>query len=109
MSRAETEGQRRLAAWFEEDPSRSRAALGRRLGVTGQAVSQWLRGVQPPDESLWELLEAATGIAGLAFLTESEKQKRADRLARLDALRNDVAAVTNETPDRPSATGTDGH
>lgn len=84
-----TDGQKRLDAWFEADPARTRASLASKLGITPQAISMWLsdKNASTPAERLWPLIEAATGIPGVEFLTADEKRERQDRLDRLAALR----------------------
>lgn len=76
-------GRALLAKWFESDPRRTRAALGDRLGITGQAVSGWLRGVARPDEGrMRDLLQHATGIPAETWMTARERTERAAELAR---------------------------
>ncbi len=71
-----------LEAWFKGDPTRSRVALGERLGITGQAVSGWLRVISRPNEGRErELLEHATGIPVDAWMTDAERIEREAAIA----------------------------
>jgi transcriptional regulator with XRE-family HTH domain len=85
-----TKGRDLLARWFEADRTRTRAGLGERLGISGQAVSGWLRAVARPEEGrLRDLLEHATAIPADSWLTKREVEDRAKQVAR---ARGDVAA-----------------
>lgn len=49
-----------LRQWIAEDKdNRTDAAIGRACGVTGQAVSQWRRGLSTPTADKQRLLRAA--------------------------------------------------
>lgn len=74
----ETVGRRQLAVWLASDVKRTRHALGKLIGVSGQAIGLWLARSSRPDERKRELLRIATGIEPSTWLTEHEVEARAE-------------------------------
>lgn len=80
-----TKAQRRLAALLGQSGSVSRAAVGRRLGVTGQAVSAWARGLSRPQYWHRMALERLFGIPAVDWETNSERA-RTERLSDISSI-----------------------
>lgn len=87
-----TLGKQLLTDWFGADDKRTRAGLGERLGITGQAVGGWLRGISRPDERMRVLLEHATGISADAWATDEERASLERGIARARGLDEHSAA-----------------
>jgi transcriptional regulator with XRE-family HTH domain len=78
-------GRKLLNDWFAANESRTRAGLGERLGISGQAVGGWARGIARPDEGhMRKLLELATegAVPEASWETEKEKAQRSIEIAR---------------------------
>lgn len=86
----------RLEKWLEdpEHPERSQEKLGKILGVTQAAVSQWKLGKARPDPDLRGPLEQITGIAAVDWYTEKERARLARVHAALVEPASDDATAT---------------
>lgn len=76
-----------LERWLNDPdhPGRSQEKLGKILGVSQSAVSQWKTGRAKPEPDLRPLIEALTGIPAASWYT-------ADELARIERVRAAVEA-----------------
>lgn len=80
---AKTDGRKQLASWIRGDVTRSQAVVARALGVSGPAVSAWIRGVSRPEQHHRLMLERLTGIAPEAWLTAREVKVLEESLRRI--------------------------
>lgn len=95
-SRGKPSGAALLREWLAADPTRTQTALGHELGVSQQSVSYWASGDTTPDPEYWPLLEALTGIPGVAFLSGRAlraHERRELRLAQIRAMRAEAKGV----------------
>lgn len=73
-----TAGARRLRAWLDAPGCPyTQVGLANLLGVSQQAVSNWLRGEGAPSALLREAVERVSGIAAPLWLTEEQARELA--------------------------------
>lgn len=78
-----TEGLRALEDWFEANGDPPNAELGRRLGISGQAVSAWRHRNARPDSETRDALSVLLNISTEAWFTPAEVREREERFAAL--------------------------
>ena len=83
----ETKGALRLRELFK--PTLTQKDLADRLGVTQQAIPQWIKGTSKPDPLCRKKLERVLGIPEEAWLTDDELAAIA-KLAPLEPTGSDA-------------------
>lgn len=77
-----TDGIEDLAAWMAADPKvRTRAWVGRKVGTSGQCVSQWFALKSRPSARIRPRIRALAGIPEARWLTPDERAAEAAALA----------------------------
>lgn len=81
-----------LTEWLAADGRRSLALVGRSLGISGSAVSQWLSEKSTPDSIMRTGLEILTGIAAGDWADEEERERLKRTVALATAARAQLDA-----------------
>lgn len=82
-----------LREWLDA-PANTGSALAHELGIDQSNVSRWANGDAVPGREYWPLLEALTGIPGVAFLSGRAlraHERRELRLAQIRAMQAESA------------------